>query len=311
MLIFLYGPDTYRSKQKLNEIIKGYKKVHPSGLNFKYYDATENSFKELWDELWYEPMFKEKKLIILKNIFQKAEFKEKILKYSKNLNVTDNIIVFFENGEVSEKDPLFKFLIKNSKSQKFEFLFGQNLKSWIKKEFEKYKIRVNPEVAEKLANFTGNESWQLSNEIKKLAAYRKEKNIQLKDIELLVKPRIETDIFKMINAIATKNKKQAILLLHKHLQKGDPPSYLLNMINFQFRNLILVKSMTKNNHSYQSILKKSKLHPFVVKKSFWQAQRFSLLELKKIYQKIFKADLAIKTGKVNPETALDLLIAEI
>ncbi|PIQ92378.1 MAG: hypothetical protein COV69_02735 [Parcubacteria group bacterium CG11_big_fil_rev_8_21_14_0_20_39_14] len=27
MIIFLYGPDTYRSRQKLNEIIEYYKKV--------------------------------------------------------------------------------------------------------------------------------------------------------------------------------------------------------------------------------------------------------------------------------------------
>jgi DNA polymerase-3 subunit delta len=49
----------------------------------------------------------------------------------------------------------------------------------------------------------------------------------------------------------------------------------------------------------------------LVKKSYRQAQRFTLWQLKKIYQKIFQVDLAIKTGKVEPETALDLFIAEI
>ena len=34
-------------------------------------------------------------------------------------------------------------------------------------------------------------------------------------------------------------------------------------------------------------------------------------ELKKIYQKIFQIDLDIKTGKIEAETALDLLLAEI
>jgi DNA polymerase III delta subunit len=53
------------------------------------------------------------------------------------------------------------------------------------------------------------------------------------------------------------------------------------------------------------------LHPFVVKKSYQQANKFTLQELKKIYQKIFKADLDIKTGKITPETALDLLLTEI
>jgi DNA polymerase III delta subunit len=34
-------------------------------------------------------------------------------------------------------------------------------------------------------------------------------------------------------------------------------------------------------------------------------------ELKKIYRKIFQIDSDIKTGKIEPETALDLLLAEI
>ena len=37
MIIFLYGPDSFRSKEKLNEIVLGYKKVHKSGLNFVYF----------------------------------------------------------------------------------------------------------------------------------------------------------------------------------------------------------------------------------------------------------------------------------
>jgi len=49
----------------------------------------------------------------------------------------------------------------------------------------------------------------------------------------------------------------------------------------------------------------------VVKKSLWQARAFSLPELKKIYQRIFKVDVDIKTGRLNPELALDLLITEI
>jgi DNA polymerase III delta subunit len=53
------------------------------------------------------------------------------------------------------------------------------------------------------------------------------------------------------------------------------------------------------------------MHPFLVKKSYEQAQKFSLVELKKIYQKIFEVDLGIKTGKIEPETALDLLISRI
>jgi len=42
-----------------------------------------------------------------------------------------------------------------------------------------------------------------------------------------------------------------------------------------------------------------------------QAYCFALDDLKKIYSKIIQVDFDIKTGKVSPETGIDLLIARI
>ncbi len=69
--------------------------------------------------------------------------------------------------------------------------------------------------------------------------------------------------------------------------------------------------MMERDRPYYMILKKSNLHPFIVRKSYEQAQKFTIEQLKKIYQRIFQVDSAIKTGKIAPDVALDLLITEI
>ena len=311
MTIFLYGSDTYRSRQKLNEIIENYKKAHKKGLNLKYFEGKDLDFGEIQNEIQQTSIIAGNKMLILEDTFSNVDFKEKFLKKSKNFANSKDLILFYEEREISGANSLLKLLKKSGKSQEFKLLEGQNLKNWIKKEFNSYDAKTDSGVIEKLINFLGNDSWQLSNEIKKLATYKKNKVIQARDVELLVKPKIDVDIFKTIDAIAEKNKKQALSLLHKHLGKGDSPLYLLSMINFQFRNLIQIKSLVEKNCTYQNIVKSTKLHPYIVKKSLWQARSFSLPELKKIYQKIFKADINIKTGRLNPELALDLLISEI
>lgn len=317
MIIFLYGPDTYRSRQKLNEIIEHYKKIHKSGLNFNFFDLEEKeiSYQDFRDEFQQVSMFKEKKLAILINIFSNQQFKENFLKNAKKfINSKDLILLYEKRNEVLLADPLFKFLKKEVKSQEFKPLEGQKLKNWIKKEFGNYQMKIEPGVSEKLISFVGNNLWRLSNEIKKLVSYKsKFQNIEIsrKDVELLVKPEIETDIFATIDAIASKSKRQALELLHKHLEKGDSPLYLLSMINFQFRNLLIIKNLIEKQKSYSSIIRISKLHPYIIKKSYFQARKFTFEELKKIYQKIFQTDLGIKTGRIDPRTALDLLIAEI
>jgi len=311
MIIFLYGQDTYRSRRKLNEIIGYYKKIHKSGLNLKYLNLSEKGFEDFKDEFQSISMFAEKKLIILEETFTNQNFKENFLKNPKKFVDSGDTILFYEITETPRSGPLFKFLKRYAKSQEFELLEGENLKNWVKKEIENHKVKIDPVALEKLTDYVGNDIWQMANEIGKLVNYKKNKKVEAKDVELLVKPKIEPEIFKTIDAIASKNKKQALELIHKHLEKGDSPLYLLSMINFQFRNLLTIRDLIEKNKSPYTLFKEVKLHPYVIKKSYSQAQKFKIDELKKIYQKIFQVDLAIKTGKVEPGTALDIFIAEI
>jgi DNA polymerase-3 subunit delta len=309
MIIFIYGKDTYRSQEKLREIINSYKNSNKNGVNLKIINFKEKDFCCLKEELCSSSLFKEKKLLILKNTILNKKFKEDLLENQKILTNSKDIILFFEEGDVLQGDSLLKFVKKYGKIQEFKFLSGQKLEEWISQEFAKYDKDVEGEVLNKIILYLGTDTWLLANEIKKISSYKKEKKILQKDVDILLRPAIETNIFKTIDAIAQKNKKQALKLIYQHLEKGDAPLYLLSMISFQFRNLILIKNLIEKNIPYYSILKLSKLHPFVVKKSYSQCGEFSFKELKKIYQKIFQADSAIKKGRIDPETALVNLIS--
>ena len=310
MIYFIYGQDSYRAKEKLQEIIDQYKLVHKSGLSLVTID-TKESFKNLFDNFKIISMFDEKKLIILKDIFSNQKFSEDFLKEIKTFKDSKDIIIVFEKDEVDKRTKLFKALIKDAKCQEFNFLDSRGLRVWFKKESEKHKLKIEPTAEATLLFFVGNDLWQLENEIKKLANFKPGKLIKKEDIILQVRPKIENDIFKTIDAISGKDKKQALYFLHKHLDNGDNSLYLLSMIAYQFRNLLIVKEMINKGLPYAIIQKKSGLAPFVVSKVYYLCNQFTLLELKKIYQKIFQLDLSIKTGKVDDGTALDLLVAEI
>ena len=308
MIIFLYGQDTYRSRQKLSEIIKEYKKVYKSGLNLNYLNCAELKFQEFNDEIRQTSMFKEKRMIVLTDSFSNNEFKGKFRELEKVFINSKNIIIFYEEGQVSKKDSFFTFLKKQAKTQEFKPLKGVSLKNWVKGEFKRLKVEIEDRALDKLIFFVDNNLWQMANEIKKLSTFKGDKEIKACDVELLIKPKIESDIFKTIDAIASRDRKRALSLLKAHLEKGDSPLYLFSMINFQFRNLLIIKDLIMRNFSP---LNSTDLHPFVVRKSLFLARKFKVSELKKIYQKIFEVDLAIKTGKIDPEAALELLIAEI
>lgn len=307
MIIFLYGEDTYRSRQKLEEIVAHYKEIHKSGLNLRYFDGKSTDFQDVKSELQTVSMFKEKKLLILTDVFSNQSLKDGFLKDAKRFVDSENVILFYEEKGTFARDPLFTYLKKHAQTQEFELLTGIKTKNWLKSEFERMKTRIDPMALEMMVNSAGNDLWQLANDVQKLVAFKRGREIEVKDVRLFVKPKFETDIFKTIDAISLKNKKQALNLLHKHLERGDSPLYLLTMINFQFRNILGVKDLMEKNEA----LTHSGLKPFLARKSCEQAKKFTYDELKKIYQKIFQVDYSIKTGKIDPQAALDLLIAEL
>ncbi|KPJ54714.1 hypothetical protein AMJ47_03725 [Parcubacteria bacterium DG_72] len=299
-------------RKKMIEIVDSYKKANKNCLSFRFFDChkkSEDIFKIIKDGLRQSSMFKEKKLLVLADPLSDTDFKEKFLKETKEFLKSEDIIIFFQEADFNKNNALFNFLKKNVKNQEFNYLTGQKLKIWAAKRFG--QARIEPQAFNLLLNYVGSDLWRMSNEIQKLISYKKGEIIKKEDVKLQVRLSIETDIFKTIDAIAQRKKDKALKFLQEHLEKGDSPLYLISMINYQFRNLLSVKDFIEKRKPYNIILKKSGLHPFVVKKSYSLCRQFSLKEIKKIYQNIFKIDFEIKTGKINPEAGLEMLIAEI
>lgn len=291
MILFLYGPDTYRSRQKLKEIVEEYKKRHQSGLNFIKIDFSKQEFSDFKQAVETVSMFDEKKLIILENIFQ-----EEILEYLKNRKIDDVVIFWAE--DVDSKNKLFQFLKKKAKVQEFKFLKGNQLNNWIKDYVKKEKADIENLAVEKLVEYVGSDLWRMRNELDKLISFSRD--IKEESIKKLVKPEIDVNIFDLIDALGVKNKKRALELIHDHLKKGESEGYLLNRFVYQFRNLIKVKTGGGKD-----------LHPFVFRKTQSQARNFDFDELKKIYRKLLEIDLDIKTGKIDARTALELFVTEL
>lgn len=319
MILFLFGPDTFRSKRKLQEIIKEYRLKHKSGLNFAQVEAREeNSFEELKKRIETASMFQETKLIVFKNALSlPKDGQEKIKNYLKENHFAEKkevTLIFFEEGEVKKISSLYKFLIEKSfKEQEFKKLPPAKLKLLIQKEAKILKGEIEPKAIEKIIFFFGDDLWQIDQELKKLIAFKNREKITEKDVETLCKENLDPNIFETIEAISRKNKKKALQLLSGHLETGENALKILSTIVYQFRTLIKIKSLVENSSftywqfSYQAS-KILGLHPFVIKKTLPIAQNFSMEELKNIYQKLLELDYQIKTGKIDPKIGIEMFV---
>jgi len=300
MIILLYGEDTYRQKEKMKEIMEEHKQKHKSGLNLRYLEGKTTTFDDLRNEVLGISMFKEKKLVVVSDPLSNSKLKEELLEKGEDFVSSDNVLLLVEQAKMLKKDKFLSFIEKNGKVQEFEPLTGLKLKNWIKKLIEKQGGIIEDAGTEKLIEYVGSDLWRMENEILKLVNYSK--NITKNNIDLLVTPNYEINIFDTVDAIAVKDKKKAINLIKRHIEKGESAIYILAMIASQIRNILSVKSGGVGQLG---------MHPFVFRKTTYQAKNFDLKELKDMYARITQLDAEIKIGKIDQVIALDVLISEI
>jgi DNA polymerase III subunit delta len=98
-------------------------------------------------------------------------------------------------------------------------------------------------------------------------------------------------------------------LLQQKFNEGADSFYLFSMFIRQFRLLIQVKELADAGQRPSAIGQRMKLHSFVAGKLHQQCAQFSLPQLEQIYRHLLEVDVAVKTGRNDMTTALNLLVA--
>ncbi len=320
MILFLYGEDAFRSRQKLFEYKERFlKKYGPQG-SFQIIDAEERKDFNFPEVAKSGGLFSPVRLIIIKNFLAQfpGEKQEKIagfLKSDKTIaREKDSVIIFWEEGAPKKTNVLFKYLDKNAKLERFEKLEGAKLNGWINSRLKE----VNPAVgisrlaAEKLAAYAAGATEQLDGEILKLANYKNSGEISESDVDKLVPAALISNIFETVEAASSGNKKRALALLHKQLKNKEDAFYVLSMYVYQFRNLLKIGEYFFQGATNRfDVAKKAGLHPYVIQKTLPQLKNFTLSKLKNIYNGLQEIDLGVKTGKIDIGLALDKFLVEL
>lgn len=324
MIIFFYGRDNYRLKQSLDKIVEEYQRKHPIGASFGFDLAEHGEAAKFEDSLKSVSFFDEKKLLIVKNPFAATKpATETINKFGLEKD-KQTIAIFIEAKDESElvkKDRgLWSTLTaKPNLVKTFEVLEDKKLESWVAKEAVALGCLIEQPAIKKLISLTAivgeknqktSGSWRLRLELEKLANYKSaqigddQSAITTADIDLLVTPAEDLKIFELIDAIASRTKFRAACLLHKNLESGQDPFYIFSMIVYQFRNLLRVKSLVENAIPYQTIIQKTGLNPYVVKKTYEQCKKYDLKEIRRLFNHLAEIDIRAKSGELEMGEAI-------
>ena len=219
------------------------------------------------------------------------------------------VLIVVVDEELSASSALLKAAQEKGKVMQFTLPRGAAVKTWIENRAKSTGVKITPEATSMLADYIGNHLRLLANEIDKLATYvGRGATIDADDVRKLSAQVQEARVFDLTDALAERNRKKALDLLHDLLADGEAPLRLISTITSQVRNLLLVKELTGDGLRVSQIVAATGMAPFVAEKAARQVGKFSVSQLEGAYRQLLATDAALKRSRLTPDMALDLLV---
>lgn len=304
-LYLLYGEEAYLRRQyrdRLKEALIG-----DDDMNYHYYEGKNISIGEVIDQAETLPFFSEKRLIVIENSGLLKSGGEQLAEYLADFPQTTYFLLV--ESQIDKRSKLYKTIASKGCCVEFAIQDEETLKRWILGMMKKENKKISQRDLNLLLEKTGTDMENIRKETEKLFCYCLDKEIiSGQDIEEICTKQIGNHIFDMVSAIAEGKQEKALNLYYELLAQKEPPMRILFLIARQFNLLYQVKELRGKGYQNKVIGEKVGLPGFIAGKYCTQASRFKAEELRDALEACVEAEEAIKTGRMNDNMSVEILI---
>ncbi|OGC15882.1 DNA polymerase III subunit delta [candidate division WOR-1 bacterium RIFOXYC2_FULL_37_10] len=304
MIYLLYGEEQFLVKEEYLRILA----KHP---NYSKEILQDVSASQIVEMVSMPSLFYPQRIIVLDEFdFEKSSD----LLVDCLSNIPEGVIVIIKNPlEMDKRSKLYKMI--NSKGEVHEFKTipeweEDKAVSFVKKMFLRFGKKISDEDARFLVEGVGRNLSLLYSEIEKIATYLGGYELVARnDIEALM-TRSGWDLFTFLNAVFAKDSSLSFVTLDRLFKDNEEPISLLSFLSSQYRTLFKTKLLASMGHELSQIASLLKASPYYIKRLYNYSKRFEIEELKNGLQRMYDADLKIKSG-YSGRVELSLLLASL
>jgi DNA polymerase-3 subunit delta len=305
MTLFFYGSNTYALRKQLAQMVEAYRAKAGSDYGLERVDGATVKPRDLNATLQASPFLATSRLVIVEGLASNKSIGDKLAGIMAG--VPDTTVAVFVDREVDQRTTVFRTLTKADKVMKFEPLSGPKLLGWVKAQIEAMGGSAEPAALRELVEMAGEDQWRLEGEVNKLVNYNAK--VTVETVRELVAPSVERSIFDLVEAMAAGRTAAALTGYHGLLKQKESEIYILTMVQWQLRNLLLAK--TAPNMPPAELAKAAGMSPYVAGKMMAAQSGLDEEMLKIAYKAAADCEYDIKSGRIKAEAAVEQLIYKV
>lgn len=313
MLYLMYGSDEFSRSEAVRSLREN---IPPDvrHLNSATLDGRKLKIPDLSVACEAIPFLSERRVVVVHDALKSlkaGKARDELRAYLEHIPPTCDL-VFVESEDIDKRSSLFSYLKKHGQIHEFLPRKGAELLHWITDHATRLELRIDRRAAQHLVDYVGNDTRTLVTELEKLASYAgRGGRVTTTEIDLLVQDQHEHNLFAWIDSLSLRKRGEALQGLRSLLNEGQAAPYILFMLARQVRILLATRELAAQRLRANDIASTLRLNPFIVKKALDQVRSFGPGELETLHDHILDMDYATKTGRIQADIALDMLVLQI
>ncbi|MCL2475166.1 MAG: DNA polymerase III subunit delta [Chloroflexi bacterium] len=322
MLKVFIGENLWLAEKELASI-----KKQADPYNYVNLNGDKLTVNDLASHCQIMPFFGGNKTICVRSLLSRFDRTARESKYkSKNpipslveqfadiLNtLPDFCHVILIDNQVSESNALLKSLSK-AQVNICESPKGQALVKHVEDVVQEKDGKIDKNAAVLLSTLAGSDMLALDNELDKLLLYVNSKTITATDIDEMCSLAKEQSIFNLVDAVIKKDGYTAEKILAQMFKNGAAPTMITHMLTRSYRIMLAISAA--KDEGLKGIAVKNvadnilgaPLKPFEFNKLEELSRAYTLSRLKNIYNELLQNDIAVKSGQLDAESAISVLV---
>lgn len=311
-VLVLTGPEPELHQQVISHVCA--EVLGDDGMGPEVLDGSRASTAEILDSLSTMGLFASRRVVVLKSADNwKVEAGSPQLKeieaYLKQ--PTPETWWLLSADSINKARYPFKLLVKYAEVVECQKLKGGELKAWARNHLEERGLTVPGPVLDYTLDMVGNDLGLIRNTFEKIALFTAgRESVSRKDVEVCMATEREHAMWELTNAIGSRDTKRAFEMADKLLNEGKHPLQVAASLQFQFRQLIAVRSMVQQKRSLQEIQTELKIR-FFAERVVAQSKAFTPRELLDAYQRLYDLENKLKSAAADERYLLEKALFDI
>jgi len=284
-------------------------------FNLVFFDGCKTPLYEIVNDASTLPFMTDKKVVVVKNSYfltvetPKLEFEQsfnELEEYLDNQNDAVTLIFSVIASKLDDRKALVKKIKEKSKIYALDNVSKKDLPRVVRQMFDKQNMSITSDALNEFISRCGEDMYLINSEIEKLSCYKKE--IDVKDIDLMVAKKLEDNVFEMIDGIFAKKLDRVFTVYYDLKVNNNEPLTLISLIASQVRFLYQVMVLKDKGYSESNIANELSCHPYRAKLALEKVYRLNKMDLTSLLEELSDLDIKIKSGEIDRFVGFELFL---